>query len=67
MSDNIAELKTRLLAAEAEAEHYKSMAVSFFTGDPQGRGIDNIIMAQWGRKRLEEKQKNKLAVLLQPI
>lgn len=64
MSDNIAELKERLLQAEAEAEHYRSMAESFFTGDPQGRGIDHIIMAQWGRKRLAEKQANKTAVLL---
>lgn len=66
MNDNIAELKQRLEQAEAEAEHFRSMAESFFSGDPMGRGIDHIIMAQWGRKRLAEKRANKLAVLLMP-
>lgn len=66
MSEAIAELKARLMQAEAEAEHFRSMAESFFTGDPQGRGIDHIIMAQWGRKRLAEKEKNRVAALLAP-
>ena len=68
MSDTIAQLKQRVVEAEAEAEHYRSMAHSFFTGDPQGRGIDHIIMAQWGRKRLAEKAENraKVAALLKP-
>lgn len=64
VSDNIAELKARVLQAEAEADHFRSMAESFFTGDPMGRGIDHIIMAQWGRKRLAEKEKNRVAALL---
>lgn len=66
MSDSVVNMKTRLLQAEAEAAHFRSMVESFFTGDPQGRGLDHIIMAQWGRRRLEEKEQNRVAALLAP-
>jgi hypothetical protein len=62
VSDRIAELKERVVEAEAEAEHYRSLVQAFFSGDPMGRGIDHIIMAQWGRRRLAEKQENKSKV-----
>lgn len=64
MSDNITDLKERVTLAEAEAEHFRSLVEAFFTGNPNGRGIDHIIMAQWGRKRLEQKQQNRTAALL---
>lgn len=61
---SVEDLKRRLQEAEAEAEHFRSLVEAFFTGDPMGRGVDHIIMAQWGRRRLAEKQANKTAVLL---
>lgn len=66
---NIAELKERVLVAEAEVERMTGLLSAFFTGVVPERGaggIDGIVLAQWGRKRLAEKQKNKTAVLLTP-
>ena len=62
---NVAALKERVLEAEARANFAQSLVDAFFTGQaPEGANFDHIIMAQWGRKRLEEKAKQKAAVLL---
>lgn len=53
----IATLKQRVLNAEAELAFYKSLVGAFFTGDvPDGAALQHFILAQWGRKRLEEQK-----------
>lgn len=59
----IAELKQRLIEAEEAAAYYHSLVETFFTGDiPNGASINHLVMAKWGRKRLEE-QKSTAALL----
>ena len=58
MSKAIAQLKSRVLEAEAYAQQLESMLNSFWTGDvPSGATLDHMVLAKWGRKRLEEKAK----------
>lgn len=58
------QLKERMLTAEAERDHLQSLVDAFNTGVvPDGANFDHFIMAQWGRKRLEEKVRQR-AVLL---
>lgn len=65
---SVADLKERIVAAEAEAEYYKSLVDSFFSGVPtDGGNFNHIIMAQWGRKRLEEKGRQQVAALLRQV
>jgi hypothetical protein len=65
---NIAQLKERVLTAEARVEHLQSLVDAFFTGDvPEGSSLQHAVLAQWGRRRLDEKRVNKLAVLFQPV
>lgn len=55
---NVAALKERVLKAEAERDYYESLVDSFFSGNvPDGANFNHFIMAQWGRKRLVEKNK----------
>jgi hypothetical protein len=55
---SIAELKERVLTAEAERDYYMSLVDSFFSGAvPDGANFNHFIMAQWGRKRLEQKNR----------
>lgn len=62
---NIAALKERVIGAEAKADHFQSLVEAFFTGEvPDGGSLDHAVLAQWGRKRLDEKRANKLAMLL---
>lgn len=62
---NIAQLKERVLIAEVRAEQLQSLVDAFFSGEvPEGGGLEHVVMAQWGRKRQEEKRANKVAVLL---
>lgn len=62
---SIAALKDRLLEAEARAALAESLVEAFKTGDvPDGGNFDHVIMAQWGRKRLAEREKNQVAALL---
>jgi hypothetical protein len=66
---NIAQLKERVVEAEARAERLQSLVDAFFTGQsPEGGGFEGVLMAQWGRRRLAEKNenKNKVAALLKP-
>jgi len=50
------QLKERVLAAEAQRDHLRSLVDAFFTGvTPEGANFDHFILAQWGRKRLDEK------------
>jgi len=61
---SIEELKERVMTAEAALEHATSLLNSFFSGEvPEGANLNHFILAQWGRKRLEEKEKQ-VAVLL---
>lgn len=60
----IASLKERVQKAEAEAayskaeaEYYKSLVDTFFTGHcPEITSIKHLQLAKWGRKRLAELQ-----------
>lgn len=64
---SIAQLKERVLTAEAKVEYLQSLVDAFFTGEsPDGGNFNHIIMAQWGRKRLAEKKKQVAALLAQP-
>lgn len=63
------QLKERVLEAEARAEQLQSLVDAFFTGQaPEGGGFEGVLMAQWGRRRLAEKNENKskIAALLKP-
>lgn len=65
MSSSVAKLKERVLRAESEVLRLQSMLEAFFTGDvPDGASVDHLILAKWGRKRLEEKKQQ--PALLQP-
>lgn len=58
MSKAIAQLKQRVLDAESYAQQLESMLNSFWTGDvPSNATLDHMVLAKWGRKRLEEKVK----------
>lgn len=51
----VSELKQRVLQAEAERDHYISLVDSFFSGElPENPSLRHMLMAQWGRKRLEQ-------------
>jgi hypothetical protein len=51
----VAKLKQRVVDAEQKAEHYRSLLETFFTGDiPDNATFDHLILAAWGRRRLEE-------------
>lgn len=51
----VAKLKERVIRAEEAAEYYKSIVDAFFTGDvPDEATLDHLIVAKWGRKRLED-------------
>lgn len=65
----LVQLKERVMEAEARAEHLQSLVNAFFTGQaPEDGGFEGVLLAQWGRRRLAEKNenKNKVAALLQP-
>ena len=58
MSGYIASLKGRVLRAEAEVLELRSMLDAFWTGNcPEQSTLDHLVLAKWGRKRLEEKVK----------
>lgn len=51
----VSELKQRVTEAEAENTHLKSLLDSFFSGDvPDSASLTHMVLAKWGRKRLEE-------------
>jgi len=57
MSAAVAKLKQRVVDAEQMAEHYRSLLETFFTGDiPDNATFDHLILAKWGRKRLEDQK-----------
>ena len=61
---NIAALKERVMDAEERADYYESLVNAFFTGEtPDGANLNHFILAQWGRKRLDEKQVQVAALL----
>lgn len=54
---NTAALKSRALRAEAERDFLQSLIDSFFTGDvPESASLEHLILAKWGRKRIEEQR-----------
>lgn len=58
MSNYTAQLKERVLVAEEQVRLLQSMLGSFWTGDiPEQATLDHMVLAKWGRKRLEEKSK----------
>ena len=58
MSAYVAQLKERVLRAEAEVVQLRSYLDAFWTGDcPDQSTLDHLVLAKWGRKRLEEKAK----------
>lgn len=51
----VSALKLRALDAEAERDYLRSLLDTFLTGNiPDNAGIEHLRMASWGRKRLEE-------------
>lgn len=63
---SVTDLKSRLVAAEAERDYLASLVGSFLTGEvPRQASLQHFIFAQWGRKRLEE-QKGLAALLRVP-
>jgi len=55
MSGNIASIKKRMVDAEARVAYLESLLDSFFTGDvPDNTTLEHMILAKYGRKRLEE-------------
>lgn len=55
---SVEKLKERVLLAEARAERAESLLDAFFTGNvPAGASLNHIILAQWGRKRLDARVK----------
>lgn len=51
----IADLKERVLVAEAQRDFLQSLVDSFFTGDvPDNASLEHLILAKHGRRRLEE-------------
>lgn len=51
----VSELKQRVVNAEAEVEHLKGLLDSFFSGDvPDHASLTHMVLAKWGRRRLEE-------------
>jgi hypothetical protein len=51
----VKELKERVLDAEARAAYYESCVNAFFTGDvPNNASLEHMVLAKWGRQRLEE-------------
>lgn len=58
MSSFIAQLKEENLSLYNENEMLRSMLKSFWTGDvPSNATLDHMVLAKWGRKRLDEKAK----------
>jgi hypothetical protein len=58
VSKSVAQLKQRVVEAEAKVQYLESLLDSFWTGDvPDGATFNHMILAKWGRKRLEEKAK----------
>lgn len=52
--NNIAALKQRALNAELERDYYRSLLETFFDGEvPE---FASLVLAKWGRKRLEEQR-----------
>lgn len=55
---SVAELKHQLEAALDERDYFKSLVESFFTGNvPRRATLNHVIMAKWGRVRLEDKRR----------
>lgn len=56
---NVSDLKQRVLDAENEVAYLSSLLESFFTGDVPdvGASLTHMLLARWGRKRLEELSK----------
>lgn len=66
MSKAVAELKARVLEAEALAAHYESLLDSFWTGNvPENASFEHMILASAGRDRLAKKAKQ-AALLVKP-
>ena len=54
---SVIDLKARLLEAEAERDYLGSLVASFMTGEvPRKASLQHFILAQWGRKRLDEQR-----------
>ncbi len=53
---NVSALKQRVVDAEAKVAYLNSLVESFFTGDvpDTGASLTHMLLAKWGRKRLEE-------------
>lgn len=52
---SVVTLKQRLRDAEAQNEFMRSLLDTFFTGDvPAQPSLQHLVLARWGRKRLEE-------------
>lgn len=51
----ITQLKQRVLEAEQERDYYRSLVETFFSGDvpEEGSSLNHLILAKYGRKRLE--------------
>jgi hypothetical protein len=66
MSEYTAGLKGRVLDLQNEVDWLTSKLESFFTGNvPPGASLEHMLLAQWGRKRLDEKAKQP-ALLVKP-
>lgn len=55
---SIAELKQRVMDAETRAGYAEACLECFFTGEtPDSASLQQIVLAQWGRKRLDSMRK----------
>ena len=54
----VAQLKERVVEAEADRDYYKGLVEAFFKGEVTGvGGLEEHVLAQWGRRRIEEMRK----------
>lgn len=66
MDKSIAELKERVVKAEALVSHYESLLNSFWTGNvPENASFEHMILASAGKERLAKKAK-RAALLVKP-
>lgn len=64
---SIADLKERVLVAEARVAHLQSLVDAFYSGEvPEVGTFDHHILAKWGRRRLDERVKT-AALLASPV
>lgn len=58
LKQRVVEAEDRTAYLEALVEHLRSKLDAFWTGDiPENASLDHMILAKYGRKRIEDKSK----------